>query len=139
MVIDPWGAVIAQAPDAVGIIRAELDLDRVRALRSQIPVLANRRPGAYEPDRATPRFVARPAGLPDELDADGLSVIDRTGADRPGRDVPDEPADHATGAAVATDDVHQGGPIRRRGRCKARKEYRGYPMVIAIVRDVPGS
>lgn len=58
MVIDPWGAVIARAPDAVGIIRAELDLDRVGALRSQIPVLANRRPGAYEADRATPRFVA---------------------------------------------------------------------------------
>jgi hypothetical protein len=32
-----------------------------------------------------------------------------------------------------------GGPIRRRGRCTARKGYRGYPMVIAIVREVPGS
>ena len=44
MVVDPWGTVIAQASDAVGIIRAELDLDRVRAVRRQIPVLANRRP-----------------------------------------------------------------------------------------------
>jgi predicted amidohydrolase len=48
MVIDPWGTIIAQAPDVVGIIRAELDLERVAALRHQIPVLANRRPDAYE-------------------------------------------------------------------------------------------
>jgi Predicted amidohydrolase len=47
MVIDPWGTVIAQAPDTVGIIRAELDLERVEALRRQIPVLVNRRPDAY--------------------------------------------------------------------------------------------
>ncbi len=47
MIIDPWGTVIAQAPDQVGIIRAELDLDRVAAVRRQIPVLANRRPAAY--------------------------------------------------------------------------------------------
>jgi len=55
MVIDPWGTIVAQAPDAVGIIRAELDLERVGALRRQIPVLANRRPDAYEPGRATKR------------------------------------------------------------------------------------
>lgn len=48
MIIDPWGTILAQAPDAVGIIRADLDLDRVAALRHQIPVLANRRPAAYE-------------------------------------------------------------------------------------------
>jgi deaminated glutathione amidase len=48
MVIDPWGTVVAQAPDAVAIVRAELDLDRVDALRRQIPVLTNRRPDAYE-------------------------------------------------------------------------------------------
>ena len=48
MVIDPWGTVIAQAADTVTIVRAELDLDRVAALRRQIPVLANRRPEAYE-------------------------------------------------------------------------------------------
>jgi predicted amidohydrolase len=43
MVIDPWGTVIAQASDAGGFIRAELDLDRVDAVRRQIPVLVNRR------------------------------------------------------------------------------------------------
>jgi deaminated glutathione amidase len=47
VVIDPWGTVVAQAPDVVGIIRAELDLERVASIRRQIPVLANRRPDAY--------------------------------------------------------------------------------------------
>ncbi len=47
MIIEPWGTVIAQAPDRVGIIRAELDLERVAAARRQIPVLANRRPETY--------------------------------------------------------------------------------------------
>jgi len=43
MVIDPWGTVVAQAPDVVGIIRADLDLDRVASVRRQIPVLMDRR------------------------------------------------------------------------------------------------
>ena len=47
MVIDPWGTVIAQAPDAVGITYAELDLERVASVRRQIPVLANHRPETY--------------------------------------------------------------------------------------------
>jgi predicted amidohydrolase len=47
MVIDPWGTVVAQAPDRVGIVRAEIDTDRVAAVRRQIPALANRRPEAY--------------------------------------------------------------------------------------------
>jgi predicted amidohydrolase len=47
MVIDPWGTVVAQAPDAVTIVRADLDLDRVASVRRQIPVLANRRPDVY--------------------------------------------------------------------------------------------
>lgn len=51
MVVDPWGTVIAQAPDQVGIIRATLDLDRVAAVRRQIPVLANRRLGDGSPPR----------------------------------------------------------------------------------------
>jgi predicted amidohydrolase len=45
MVVDPWGTVVAQASDAVGIIRAELDLKRVAAVRRQVPVLANLSPG----------------------------------------------------------------------------------------------
>jgi predicted amidohydrolase len=42
MVIDPWGTVIAQAPDTVGITYAELDLDRVDAVRRQILATARR-------------------------------------------------------------------------------------------------
>jgi predicted amidohydrolase len=51
MVIDPWGTVIAQASDRVGIIRADLETDRVAAVRRQIPVLSNRRP--FSPPRRT--------------------------------------------------------------------------------------
>jgi deaminated glutathione amidase len=47
MIIDPWGTVIAQASDGVGIIRADVETDRVAAVRRQIPSLANRRPEAY--------------------------------------------------------------------------------------------
>ena len=47
MIIDPWGTVIAQAPDEVGIIAADIETDRVAAVRRQIPALANRRPEAY--------------------------------------------------------------------------------------------
>jgi len=47
MVVDPWGLVLAQAPDGEGHIVAELDLDRQREIRASLPSLANRQPGAY--------------------------------------------------------------------------------------------
>jgi predicted amidohydrolase len=43
MVIDPWGTVLAQAPDAVGIVVADLDLQRLATIRAELPSLANRR------------------------------------------------------------------------------------------------
>jgi len=43
MIVDPWGTVLAQAPDAVGIVTAELDLDRLEKIRTELPSLANRR------------------------------------------------------------------------------------------------
>jgi predicted amidohydrolase len=43
MVIDPWGTVIVQVPDTVGIAVADLDLDRLRMIRRDLPSLANRR------------------------------------------------------------------------------------------------
>lgn len=43
MVIDPWGTVLAQAPDQVGVTVAELDLDRLAQIRAELPSLANRR------------------------------------------------------------------------------------------------
>jgi predicted amidohydrolase len=54
VVIDPWGTVVAQAADVVGIIRAELDLERVASIRRQIPVLSNVRPKTYTAIEGTP-------------------------------------------------------------------------------------
>jgi deaminated glutathione amidase len=47
MIVDPWGVVLAQAPDGEGYIVAELDLARQLEIRAQLPALANRRPAAY--------------------------------------------------------------------------------------------
>ena len=47
MIVDPWGVVLAQAPDAEGHILADLDLERQREIRARLPSLANRRPDAY--------------------------------------------------------------------------------------------
>ena len=43
MVIDPWGTVIAQAPDVTGVVVADLDLPRLELIRAELPSLANRR------------------------------------------------------------------------------------------------
>jgi predicted amidohydrolase len=43
MVIDPWGTVIAQAPDEVGVTVADIDLERLDRIRLELPSLANRR------------------------------------------------------------------------------------------------
>ena len=37
MVVDPWGIVIAQALDGPGVVVADLDLERVVAVRRQLP------------------------------------------------------------------------------------------------------
>ncbi len=47
MIVDPWGVVLAQAPDSECHIAAELDLERQREMRERLPALANRRPSAY--------------------------------------------------------------------------------------------
>jgi predicted amidohydrolase len=52
MIVDPWGVVLAQAPDSDGVILAELDLARQLEIRASLPSLANRRPEAYRwPER----------------------------------------------------------------------------------------
>jgi predicted amidohydrolase len=43
MIVDPWGTVLAQAPDTVGVTFADLDLDRLDKIRTEVPSLANRR------------------------------------------------------------------------------------------------
>jgi predicted amidohydrolase len=47
MIVDPWGIVLAQAPDGEGHIAVELDLQSQREIRERLPSLANRRPAAY--------------------------------------------------------------------------------------------
>jgi predicted amidohydrolase len=47
MVIDPWGTVLAQAPDRPGVVTADLDLAALERIRRELPALANRRPAAY--------------------------------------------------------------------------------------------
>ena len=47
MIVDPWGVVLAQAPDSETFITADLDLDRQADIRRTLPSLANRRPDAY--------------------------------------------------------------------------------------------
>src|SRR5215475_14577949 len=43
MIIDPWGTVLAQAPDVIGVTVADLDFGRLSTIRTQLPSLANRR------------------------------------------------------------------------------------------------
>jgi predicted amidohydrolase len=47
LIVDPWGTVLACAPDDETAIVAEFDLDRGRAIRRRLPTLARRRPQAY--------------------------------------------------------------------------------------------
>jgi predicted amidohydrolase len=47
MIVDPWGLVLALAPDEETVITAELDLDRLARIRRRLPSLASRRPAAY--------------------------------------------------------------------------------------------
>jgi predicted amidohydrolase len=47
MIVDPWGVVLATAPDTETFAIAELDLDRQAEIRRTLPSLANRRPEAY--------------------------------------------------------------------------------------------
>jgi len=47
MIVDPWGTVLACAPDGVGLCDAELDLAVVERVREQLPALKHRRPELY--------------------------------------------------------------------------------------------
>jgi deaminated glutathione amidase len=47
LVADPWGTVVAQAPDEETVITAELDRERLLEVRRILPSLANRQADAY--------------------------------------------------------------------------------------------
>jgi predicted amidohydrolase len=55
MIIDPWGTVLATAPDGAGIAIADCDLEALARIRQELPSLANRRPESYRwaDERAT--------------------------------------------------------------------------------------
>ena len=47
LIADPWGIVLAAAPDEETVIAAELDRARLEDVRARLPSLANRQPDAY--------------------------------------------------------------------------------------------
>jgi deaminated glutathione amidase len=48
MIVDPWGEILAERTEPTpGVIVADLDEQQLRRIRSELPVLANRRPAAY--------------------------------------------------------------------------------------------
>ncbi|GIK29036.1 MAG: Omega-amidase YafV [Anaerolineae bacterium] len=49
MIVDPWGKVVVAGGEEPGLFTAEVDFDRVNAIREKIPVFEDRRPDLYEP------------------------------------------------------------------------------------------
>ncbi len=47
LIVDPWGLVLATAPDVETAIVAELEFDLLTDVRRRLPSLANRRPEVY--------------------------------------------------------------------------------------------
>jgi predicted amidohydrolase len=48
MIVDPWGVVVAQAPDTETFVAADLDFANQDDVRDRLPSLRHRRPEAYE-------------------------------------------------------------------------------------------
>ena len=71
MIVDPWGVVMAQAPDTEGFVSADLDFAVQDEVRQRLPVLRHRRPDAYgwaegsgPPPRAEIAEPVTPGGAP---------------------------------------------------------------------------
>jgi predicted amidohydrolase len=47
MLVDPWGTVVATAPDGDTVVSGVIDRAAIARIRQQIPSLANRQPEAY--------------------------------------------------------------------------------------------
>jgi predicted amidohydrolase len=47
LIVDPWGVVLATAPDGECFVAADLDFAAQDRVRQSLPSLANRQPGAY--------------------------------------------------------------------------------------------
>lgn len=48
MIVEPWGDVIARAGDEEEIIYATINLERVEAIRKELPLLKHRRNDIYD-------------------------------------------------------------------------------------------
>ena len=47
LIVDPWGLILAGAPDTETVIVADLDFDVLRDVRKRLPALTHRRPDVY--------------------------------------------------------------------------------------------
>jgi predicted amidohydrolase len=47
MIVDPWGRVLAKAIDSENVILAEIDLDLLEEVRTEIPLFEHRRTDLY--------------------------------------------------------------------------------------------
>jgi predicted amidohydrolase len=47
LIVDPWGVILATAPEGEGFVAAELDFAEQDRVRESLPSLANRQPEAY--------------------------------------------------------------------------------------------
>jgi predicted amidohydrolase len=47
LIVDPWGVVLATAPDEDAVVTAEIDKAHIERVRRAVPSLANRQPAVY--------------------------------------------------------------------------------------------
>jgi predicted amidohydrolase len=47
MIVDPWGLVLAQAPDGTAMAVTDLDFSVLERIRNELPSLRNRRVDQY--------------------------------------------------------------------------------------------
>lgn len=47
MIVDPWGTVLARAPEQPAVVLADLDLAYLERVRTKLPALRHRRPEVY--------------------------------------------------------------------------------------------
>ena len=50
LIVDPWGAVLADGGDGEGVVLAEIDLAEVRRARGRVPALSHDRPFQIRPE-----------------------------------------------------------------------------------------
>jgi predicted amidohydrolase len=48
IITNPWGEIIAEADEKEEIIYGEIDLDEIKKIREELPLLKNKREDLYE-------------------------------------------------------------------------------------------